>query len=94
MAKTVEEKVEAYDKKIAQLMEEKKKAIKIDNEKKRKKRNQRMIRMGGIVEKVLGRDTDDTDLIKFENFLYMQERNGNFFSKAMNVTIDKAADAE
>jgi len=51
----------------------------------RKKRTRRLIELGGIVESVLGRATTDDDKIKFKAFLDRQERNGNYFSRAMNA---------
>ncbi len=50
----------------------------------RKKRTRRLIELGGIVEAVLGRPTTDEDKKRFMEFLQKQERNGKFFSRAMN----------
>lgn len=40
--------------------------------------------MGGVVRSVLGRDFEEGDDRRLLNFLKMQERNGHYFTKAMN----------
>ena len=50
----------------------------------RKKRTHRLIELGAIVETVLGRATTEEDKERLLSFLNRQERNGNFFTKAMN----------
>ncbi|MCR5778059.1 MAG: conjugal transfer protein TraD [Lachnospiraceae bacterium] len=54
----------------------------------RKKRTRRLIELGGIVESVLGRPTDEADRERFLNFLKKQESNGKYFSRAMNASSD------
>ena len=50
----------------------------------RKKRTHRLIELGAIVETVLGRATTEEDKERLLSFLNRQERNGHFFTKAMN----------
>jgi hypothetical protein len=49
-----------------------------------RKRVHRLIPIGAVFEKVLGRPIENEELPKLERFLRMQERNGNYFSNAMN----------
>ena len=49
----------------------------------RRARTRRLIQIGAAAESVLGREFVDGDLDLFLNFLKKQERNGSFFSKAM-----------
>lgn len=85
--KSDDEKLENVQKKIEQMKALEKALKKRKSDSERKARTRRLIELGGIVESVLGRKTTDEDKIRFQNFLYMQEANGKFFSKAMNVTI-------
>lgn len=50
----------------------------------RKKRTKRLIEIGGVVEAVLEREFEDGDKDRLYSFLKMQEKNGSYFSKAMN----------
>ena len=81
----------SYDERINELLrkQEQLKAQERDlrkrhSEEERKKRTRRLIELGGIVESVLGRPTTDQDKVRLIYFLQLQERNGSFFSKAMN----------
>jgi len=81
----------SYDERINELLrkQEQLKAQERDlrkrhSEEERKKRTRRLIELGGIVESVLGRPTTDQDKVRFMYFLKLQEKNGGFFSKAMN----------
>jgi len=40
--------------------------------------------MGGVIRSVLGRDFEEGDDRRLLSFLKMQERNGHYFTKAMN----------
>ena len=40
--------------------------------------------MGGVIRSVLGRDFEEGDDRRLLSFLRMQERNGHYFTKAMN----------
>lgn len=51
---------------------------------KRKARNHRLFKLGEIVERILGRDITDKDIIKFETFLTEQEQCDKRFSRVMN----------
>ena len=83
-ARSFEERLTELQKKQEQLKEQEKALKKRQSEEERKKRTRRLIELGGIVESVLGRSTTDDDKIRFQNFLKKQERNGGFFTKAMN----------
>ena len=50
----------------------------------RKARNHRLFKLGEIVERILGRDITDEDIIKFETFLTEQEQCDKRFSRVMN----------
>lgn len=70
-------KVKEYEAQIRQLEKRKK-------EEERKARTHKLITMGGVVSSVLGRDFAEGDDMRLMNFLKQQERNGSYFSKAMN----------
>ena len=86
-------KAKQYEAQIRQLEKRKK-------EEERKARIHRLITIGGAVSAVLGRDFVEGDDMRLMNFLKQQERNGNYFSKAMNkgapdtAKNDKEPDAE
>ncbi|MBO4701521.1 MAG: conjugal transfer protein TraD [Lachnospiraceae bacterium] len=82
--KSFDEKIEENLKKQAQLKAQERDLRKRHSEEERKKRTRRLIELGGIVESVLGRPTTDQDKVRFMYFLNLQEKNGGFFSKAMN----------
>jgi len=82
--KTFEEKILELQKKQEQFKAQERALKKRHSEEERKKRTRRLIELGGIVESVLGRPTTEEDKIKLLEFLKKQERNGNFFTKAMN----------
>jgi len=92
--KTYEERKADIQKRIDQLQEEEKNLDRKHKEEERKKRTRRLIEMGGIIESVLGRPTTDEDKIRLENFLKMQERNGSYFSRAMNAGTPQPEDEE
>lgn len=50
----------------------------------RKARNHRLFKLGEIVERILGRDITDEDIIKFETFLTEQGQCDKRFSRVMN----------
>ena len=70
-------KVKEYEAQIKQLEKRKK-------EEERRARTHRLITIGGVVGSVLGRDFVEGDDMRLMNFLKQQERNGGYFSKAMN----------
>lgn len=81
--KSIEERLNDYDKKMAQLKEQKKALLARQSAEERKKRTKRLIEIGGAVESVLGRPIPTEDLPKLINFLKQQEERGHYFSKAM-----------
>ncbi|MBR1740521.1 MAG: DUF3847 domain-containing protein [Lachnospiraceae bacterium] len=80
-------KVKEYEAQIRQLEKKKK-------EEERKARTHRLITIGGVVGSVLGRDFVDGDDMRLMNFLKQQERNGSYFSKAMNKGAPDTAKKE
>ena len=70
-------KAKQYEAQIKQLEKKKK-------EEERKARTHKLITIGGVVSSVLGRDFVEGDDKRLLNFLNQQERNGSYFSKAMN----------
>ena len=70
-------KAKQYEAQIKQLEKRKK-------EEERRARTHRLITMGGVVSSVLNRDFVEGDDMRLMNFLKAQEKNGNYFSKAMN----------
>lgn len=76
-----------YEAQIKQLEKRKK-------EEERKARTHRLIVIGGVVSSVLDRDFVDGDDMRLMNFLKQQERNGNYFSKAMNKGAPDTAKEE
>ncbi|MCF0134081.1 MAG: relaxasome subunit MobC [Blautia sp.] len=92
--KSYDERLEIIQKKKSQLDAREKALKKLRSEEDRKKRTKRLIELGGIVESVLGRETTDEDKQRFLNFLRKQEVNGNFFSKAMNISLNSDAETE
>lgn len=49
----------------------------------RKRRTHLLCQIGGVVEKVLARPLVEDDVMRLLNFLNQQERNGKYFTKAM-----------
>ena len=98
--RSYEERLEDLKRRQNQLKEQEKDLRKRVATEERKKRTRRLIEIGGIVQSVLGRPLEDEDKEKLKRFLLMQERNGNYFSKAMNkgapdtAKNDKEPDAE
>jgi len=82
--RSYDERLNELLKKQEQLKAQEKALRKRQSEEERKKRTRRLIELGGIVESVLGRPTTDQDKVRLIYFLQLQERNGSFFSKAMN----------
>ena len=86
--RTYEQRLEELQKKQEQLKAQEKELKRRQSEAERKKRTRRLIELGGIVESVLGRPITDEDKIRLQNFLKKQERNGGYFTKAMNDTAE------
>ena len=88
-ARSLEERIAENLKKQEELRAQEKALKKRQSEAERKARTKRLVEMGGIVSHVLARDLTDDDKIKFLKFLEMQERNGKYFSRAMNAELVK-----
>lgn len=86
--------IQKYLDKARQLQEQKKLLEKQKKEADRKARTKRLIEIGASVESVLGRDFRDGDNIRLMNFLKAQERNGKYFTKAMDKELPKSNESE
>ena len=82
--RSYDERIEELRKRREQLMARERDLTKRHNAEERKRRTRRLIEIGGITESVLGRPLTDQDKVRFMYFLKLQEKNGGFFSKAMN----------
>lgn len=89
--KSIEERINIKDDEIQKLLDRanqlKAQKRQLEQRKKaedRKARTHSLIVMGGVVSSVLNRDFVEGDDMRLMNFLKTQERNGNYFSKAMN----------
>ena len=82
--RSYDERIDELRKKVEQLKAQERDLKKRQAADERKKRTRRLIELGGIVESVLGRPTTDQDKVRLMYFLRLQEKNGSFFSKAMN----------
>ena len=60
----------------------------------RKKRTHLLCQIGGIVEKVLDRPLVEEDVMRLLNFLNQQERNGKYFTRAMEKCPDTGSETE
>lgn len=85
--KNFEEQLADLEKKQEELKEEKKRLIAKHKADERKKDTHEKILLGGAVKAVLGRPYIDGDEQRLKEFLKKQERNGNFFTKAMNRNL-------
>lgn len=83
-ARSYEERIEDLKRRQEQLKEQEKDLKKKVAKEERKKRTRRLIEIGGTVQSVLGRPLEDEDKDRLYRFLMMQERNGNYFTKAMS----------
>ena len=62
-----------------------------DNEK-QKARTHHFCEIAGTLYKILGREFEDGDVERLENFLNGQEQRGGYFSKAMNTRPETEVD--
>ena len=92
--KSIDERINAKDMEIQkaiekanQLQAQKKLLEKQKKEADRKARTKRLIEIGASVESVLGREFRNGDNIRLMNFLKAQERNGRYFTKAMDKDL-------
>ena len=99
--KSIEERIDIKDDEIQKLLERanqlKAQKRQLEQRKKaedRKARTHSLIVIGGVVASVLNRDFVDGDDMRLMNFLKQQERNGNYFSKAMNKGASDTAKEE
>jgi len=85
--KSYEEQLAELEKKQEELKEAKKQLIAKHKKEERKKENHTKFILGGTVLSVLGRKYVDGDEYRLREFLEKQEKNGSFFSRAMNKNI-------
>lgn len=85
--KSYEERIADLEKKQAELKEEKKKLIAQHKKDERKKDAHNKILLGATVLSVLGRSYIDGDEKRLMDFLAKQERNGKYFTSAMNRNL-------
>ena len=88
--RTLEERIADEERKETEAMErarqyaaKKKQLERQKREQDRKKRTKRLIECGAVAESVLGRPLVDGDATRLMNFLNLQERNGNYYTRAM-----------
>ena len=93
--RSLEERINEKNLKIQKLLDEakqyeaqKKQLEKKQKEEERKKRVHRLIEIGGAVESVLGRTIEEEEIPKLINFLKKQERNGGYFTRAMQASVE------
>lgn len=60
----------------------------------RKKRTHLLCQIGGTAEKVLDRPLVEEDVMRLLNFLNQQERNGKYFTRAMEKCPDTGSEME
>ncbi len=82
--RSYDERIAEAEKKQEQLKAQLRELKNKKSQEARKKRTKRLIELGGIVEKVLGRETTEEDKDRFYNFLVSQNDRGNYFTDAMN----------
>ena len=88
--RSLEERIREKDERMQKALEkakqyeaQKKQLEQRQKEADRKARAHRLIEIGATAESVLGREFVTGDIERFLNFLKTQERNGSFYSKAM-----------
>ncbi|MBQ5934345.1 MAG: relaxasome subunit MobC [Lachnospiraceae bacterium] len=86
--------IQKYLDKAKQMQAQKQQLERQKKEADRKARTKRLIEIGASVESVLGREFTDGDNIRIMNFLKAQERNGRYFTKAMEKDIPAASETE
>lgn len=88
-----DEEIRKATERLKQIQNQKKNLEKQQREKERKERTRRLIIIGGIAEKALGREFVPGDEERFEKFLYGQEARGRYYTKAMSedITADTQA---
>lgn len=85
--KNIDERIDDLLKKQNELEAQRKALMKRKKEEERKVRTRRLIELGGTIQAVLGREITEDDKTKLMYFLQKQERNGLFFTKAMNESL-------
>ena len=76
--------LEKTEQKIQRMIAKKKRLEDKVRKKSRREDAHEKIVIGGVVRSVLGRDFEEGDDRRLLYFLKMQERNGHYFTKAMN----------
>ena len=99
--RTLEERIRDKDERMQKALE---KAKQYEAQKKqleqrqkaedRKARAHRLIQIGAAAENVLGREFVEGDIERFMNFLKLQERNGSFYTKALQKPAPSSSTAK
>ena len=89
--KSFEERLADLEKKQQDLKAEKQKLIAKHKEEERKRDAHEKILLGGAVLSVLGRPYIEGDEKRLQEFLEKQERNGKYFTSAMNRNLPPPA---
>ena len=81
------EKAKQYQAQMKRLKQQQKAAV-------RKRRTHLLCQIGGVVENGLARPLVEEDVMRLLNFLNQQERNGKYFTKAMEKSLDTGKDLD
>ena len=85
--KTAEERIQALEKKLEQLQNQKKMLVKKQHEAERKARTKRLIEIGAEVESALGYPLDSQEMRKaLGDWIRKQEASGRWVSKGIKYT--------
>jgi hypothetical protein len=86
--KTTSERLDDLTEKMNKYEAKKKQLEKRLAEEQRKARTKRLIEIGASVESVYGKPIENEKLTNLINFLYDQEKRGNYFSKALERNVE------
>ena len=79
----IAEKEKKAKEKASQIVEQRKLLERKQQDIDRRQRTKRLIEIGAAAESVLGRPFEEGEVELFMNFLRQQEKNGSYFSRAM-----------
>ena len=99
--RTLEERIRVKDEQMQKALEkvkqyeaQKKQLEQRQKAEDRKARAHRLIQIGVAAESVLGREFAEGDIERFINFLKLQEKNGSFYTKALQKPVAPASTAK
>jgi len=84
--------IEKKNEKLKIIANRKKQLTARKDSEKQKARTHHFCEIAGTLYKILGRDFEDGDVERLENFLNGQEQRGDYFSKAMNTRPETEVD--